>query len=170
MSDRITDEKEVADLREQLAAAQSREVCTVAHSDEVMEFCPYCKIERLRGDLSETRIALANAECREGVAKARLAEAEKWHEAALRFGEHLVSVGPDGYYTMTPEAWLSWAQSAARTADSASAVQPERCCLDYPRCDCNSPPEPDNAPTLQPCGHPWEAQHDFKCILCSSPG
>ena len=124
-------------------------------------------------------------------------------------------------------------------------VQPERCCLDYPRCDCNSPPEPDNAlacghpsslllrsaetgealycelcddksgrrdaeqcetelraeverlktalktvgddypgsscqqwcyeaagiraPTLQPCGHPWKAQHDFKCILCSSP-
>jgi hypothetical protein len=28
--------------------------------------------------------------------------------------------------------------------DSASAVQPERCCLDYPRCDCNSPPEPDD--------------------------
>jgi hypothetical protein len=23
-------------------------------------------------------------------------------------------------------------------------VQPERCCLDYPRCDCNSPPEPDD--------------------------
>jgi len=49
-------------------------------------------------------------------------------------------------------------------------VQPERCCLDYPRCDCNSPPEPDNAPALQPCGHPWKAQHDSKCILCSSPG
>ncbi len=32
--------------------------------------------------------------------------------------------------------------------DSASAVQPERCCLDYPRCDCNSPPEPDNAPAV----------------------
>ncbi len=31
-----------------------------------------------------------------------------------------------------------------RAADSASAVQPERCCLDYPRCDCNSPPEPDD--------------------------
>ena len=26
------------------------------------------------------------------------------------------------------------------------------------------------APALQPCGHPWKAQHDFKCILCSSPG
>ena len=31
-----------------------------------------------------------------------------------------------------------------RPSVSASAVQPERCCLDYPRCDCNSPPEPDN--------------------------
>jgi hypothetical protein len=29
---------------------------------------------------------------------------------------------------------------------AVSAVQPERCCLDYPRCDCNSPPEPDSAP------------------------
>jgi hypothetical protein len=34
-------------------------------------------------------------------------------------------------------------EAAARTA--VSAVQPERCCLDYPRCDCNSPPEPDSA-------------------------
>ena len=33
-------------------------------------------------------------------------------------------------------------EAAARTA--VSAVQPERCCLDYPRCDCNSPPEPDS--------------------------
>jgi hypothetical protein len=56
------------------------------------------------------------------------------------------------------------------TCEWCGAVQPEKCCLDYPRCDCNSPPEPDNAPTLQPCGHPWKAQHDSKCILCSSPG
>lgn len=27
----------------------------------------------------------------------------------------------------------------------------------------------DSAPAVQPCGHPWKAQHDFKCILCSSP-
>jgi hypothetical protein len=33
---------------------------------------------------------------------------------------------------------------ADRATDSASAVQPEGCCLDYPRCDCNSPPEPDD--------------------------
>ena len=30
------------------------------------------------------------------------------------------------------------------TCEWCGAVQPERCCLDYPRCDCNSPPEPDN--------------------------
>lgn len=34
-------------------------------------------------------------------------------------------------------------EAAARTA--VSAVQPERCCVDYPRCDCNSPPEPEGA-------------------------
>ena len=36
-------------------------------------------------------------------------------------------------------------EAAARTA--VSAVQPERCCVDYPRCDCNSPPEPDDEVT-----------------------
>ena len=30
------------------------------------------------------------------------------------------------------------------TCEWCGAVQPERCCLDYPRCDCNSPPEPDD--------------------------
>lgn len=64
----------------------------------------------------------------------------------------------------------SWCETHGCQCYPVSAVQPERCCLDYPRCDCNSPPEPDNAPALQPCGHPWKAQHDFKCILCSSPG
>ena len=64
----------------------------------------------------------------------------------------------------------SWCETHGCQCYPVSAVQPERCCLDYPRCDCNSPPEPDNAPALQPCGHPWKAQHDSKCILCSSPG
>ena len=42
------------------------------------------EIERLRGDLAETRIALANAEMRERMAKARLAEAG----ALLREWQH----------------------------------------------------------------------------------
>jgi hypothetical protein len=40
-----------------------------------------------------------------------------------------------------------WAETLGREIDAflgATAVQPERCCADYPRCDCNSPPEPDN--------------------------
>jgi hypothetical protein len=40
-----------------------------------------------------------------------------------------------------------WAETLGREIDAflgATVVQPERCCLDYPRCDCNSPPELDN--------------------------
>ena len=35
--------------------------------------------------------------------------AEEWRNAAIRVGEELASVGPDGYYDMTPAAWLEWA-------------------------------------------------------------
>ena len=32
-----------------------------------------------------------------------------WRNAAIRIGEELSSVGPDGYYDMTAEQWLDWA-------------------------------------------------------------
>jgi hypothetical protein len=32
-----------------------------------------------------------------------------WRNAAIRLGEELSSVGPDGYYNMTAEQWLDWA-------------------------------------------------------------
>jgi len=32
-----------------------------------------------------------------------------WKSAALRIGEELGSLGPQGYYEMTPAEWLSWA-------------------------------------------------------------
>ena len=38
----------------------------------------------------------------------------------------------------------SWCETHGCQCYPVSAVQPERCCLDYPRCDCNSPPEPDD--------------------------
>jgi hypothetical protein len=50
----------ITDLRERLAAAESKEVCTVAHSDEVMEFCPYCKIEYLRARLEGFEFLLSD--------------------------------------------------------------------------------------------------------------
>jgi hypothetical protein len=54
-NDRLTREVE------RLTALQSQEVCTVAHSAEVMAFCPYCKIEDLTAKLLE--IAGECAEC-----------------------------------------------------------------------------------------------------------
>ena len=38
----------VVDLREQIAALESKEVCTQPHDDDVIEGCPYCKIEALQ--------------------------------------------------------------------------------------------------------------------------
>jgi hypothetical protein len=32
-----------------------------------------------------------------------------WQNAALRLGEELSTVGPDGYYNMTAQQWLDWA-------------------------------------------------------------
>jgi hypothetical protein len=34
-----------------------------------------------------------------------------WHNAAIRVGEDLCSVGPFRYYDMTAEQWLDWALS-----------------------------------------------------------
>jgi hypothetical protein len=34
-----------------------------------------------------------------------------WKNAAIRLGEELSSVGPDGYYDMTAEQWLDWAMN-----------------------------------------------------------
>jgi hypothetical protein len=46
------------------------------------------------------RTAIAEAEKQEPVA---------WKNAAIRLGEELSSVGPDGYYNMTASQWLDWA-------------------------------------------------------------
>jgi hypothetical protein len=54
-STRFMSEDYCKDLMEQLAAAQSREVCTVAHED--VDTCGYCQRDKLR---SETEGAIAN--------------------------------------------------------------------------------------------------------------
>jgi hypothetical protein len=36
-------------------------------------------------------------------------ESVAWRNAAIRLGEELSSVGPDGYYNMTAAQWLDWA-------------------------------------------------------------
>jgi len=36
-------------------------------------------------------------------------ESVAWRDAAIRLGEELSSVGPDGYYDMDAKEWLDWA-------------------------------------------------------------
>jgi hypothetical protein len=64
-------------------------------------------------------------------------------QARLAATERLLLVARDCLRT----AHNGWAEALGREIHAflgATAVQPERCCLDYPRCDCNSPPEPDS--------------------------
>tara|TARA_R110000868_G_scaffold8513_1_gene44014 strand:- start:427 stop:1041 length:615 start_codon:yes stop_codon:yes gene_type:complete len=48
-----------------------------------------------------------------------------WRNAAIRVGEELSSVGPDGYYDMTAEQWLDWAM-AQEPRGKNSLEQPEQ--------------------------------------------
>ena len=50
--------------------------------------------------ITALRTAIAEAEKQEPVA---------WKNAAIRLGEELSSVGPDGYYDMDAKEWLDWA-------------------------------------------------------------
>jgi hypothetical protein len=64
-------------------------------------------------------------------------------QARLAATDRLLLVARDCLRT----AHNGWAETLGREIDAflgATAVQPERCCADYPRCDCNSPSEPDN--------------------------
>jgi hypothetical protein len=86
--------------------------------------------------------------------EARLAEAEqdrdKWRERAfnsLRSQEVLRVTDSASVVQYKPCeicTTQSWCETHGCQCYPVSAVQPERCCLDYPRCDCNSPPEPDD--------------------------
>jgi hypothetical protein len=67
-STRFMSEDYCKDLLEQLAAAQSREVCTVAH--ENVETCGYCQRDALLGEVVEKSTALSRALAGMGEARA----------------------------------------------------------------------------------------------------
>ena len=52
-------------------------------------------------------------------------ELEAWKNAAIRLGEELSSVGPDGYYDMTAQQWLDWAMEQEPRGKN-SLAQPEQ--------------------------------------------
>ena len=52
-------------------------------------------------------------------------EKQAWRNAAIRIGEELSSVGPDGYYDMTAQQWLDWAMEQTPHGKN-SLAQPEQ--------------------------------------------
>ena len=46
-----------------------------------------------------------------------------WRNAAIRLGEDLYSVGPNGYYDMTAKEWLDWALSVVTAAPISEPVK-----------------------------------------------
>ena len=63
------------------------------------------------------RLAIEQAERQEPVA---------WKNAAMRLGEELSSVGPDGYYDMTAEQWLDWAMDQRPTGKQSLQVEKQK--------------------------------------------
>ena len=47
-----------------------------------------------------------------------------WKNAAIRLGEELSSVGPDGYYDMNAEQWLTWAMDQQPRGKNSLAAPP----------------------------------------------
>jgi len=43
---------------------------------------------------------------------------QEWRNAAIRLGEELASVGPDGYYNMETKDWLNWAMENVKPSQS----------------------------------------------------
>jgi len=49
-----------------------------------------------------------------------------WKNAAIRLGEELSSVGPNGYYDMSAEQWLEWAMDQQPRGKNSLPAPPQR--------------------------------------------
>ena len=127
---------------------QSEQMLRAAMKDQYRDM--QAEIERLRRDYDNLlnrdtanlkRLIAANADNER--LRSRLAEADALIAKGLAVvHDFLPNIGRcvlQDYQRMNEFC----SEAAARTA--VSAVQPERCCVDYPRCDCNSPPESEGA-------------------------
>ena len=80
--------------------------------------------------------------------KERLAQSEQepvaWRDAAIRLGEELSSVGPDGYYNMNAKEWLDWAMAQNPSGKHSLPQRTEPIC---PEC---------------------KAEVLYECVACSS--
>jgi hypothetical protein len=62
----------------------------------------------------------------QAIEQAEQAQPVAWRNAALRVGEDLSSVGPDGYYDMNAEQWLDWAMAQEPRGKTSLTAPPPR--------------------------------------------
>jgi hypothetical protein len=77
----------------------------------------YYNASKVDDAITALRLAIEQAERQEPVA---------WKHAAIRLGEELSSVGPDGYYDMSAEKWLDWAMNQQPRGKNSLPAPPQR--------------------------------------------
>lgn len=60
-------------------------------------------------DIHHNAMLVAMTNIGQAIAEAEKQEPVAWRNAAIRIGEELSSVGPNGYYDMTAQQWIDWA-------------------------------------------------------------
>ena len=81
------------------------------------------EVQRL-GQEIEQKIGCVNHDCEQCKAQPEQ-EPMAWRNAAIRVGEDLSSVGPDGYYDMTAQQWLDWAMAQEPRGKNSLAQEQE---------------------------------------------
>jgi hypothetical protein len=92
-----------------------------------------------------------------------------WRNAAIRLGEDLYSVGPNGYYEMTAKQWLDWALSVVNTAPPRKewvglTQEPTACGYDETVGMCTNNPCCEQTPVA----HLWECIGRWSAYLASN--
>jgi hypothetical protein len=160
----MTKDEQIASLAARLAEADDKLLSVaielgatkarLAEKDET--------IDRMQGLLETCDVSMESLRARLAETQAALAELIAEHDRVMAEWKKCVDARYDDFMR-APFAFVaadsasvvqykpceicttqSWCETHGCQCYPVSAVQPERCCLDYPRCDCNSPPEPDN--------------------------
>ena len=91
--------------------------------------CPECQIKPHASDCAvHSEPAYPKGKCDCGAQPEQ--EPVAWRNAAIRVGEDLSSVGPDGYYDMTAQQWLDWAMEQQPHGKN-SLAQPDQYAKGY---------------------------------------
>jgi hypothetical protein len=77
-------------------------------------------------DIHHNAMLVAMTNIGQAIAEAEKQEPVAWRNAAIRIGEELSSVGPNGYYDMTAQQWIDWAMEQEPKGKN-SLTQQEAC-------------------------------------------